>query len=89
MSKNKYSNKTNYINFRVTAAALIVGAGIMPASLRAQIISIAPATMPRIGAVDERFQETAAAPNPQSSAKKSVLVHSWVHASWHTRTRSM
>ena len=56
MGKNKYSNKTNYINFRVTAAALIVGAALLPSSLRAQVISVAPANMPRIGTVDERFQ---------------------------------
>lgn len=57
VSKNKYVTKKRYVEFRVTAAlAAIIGAGIMPASLRAQIISIAPASMPRIGTVDERFQ---------------------------------
>ena len=56
MSKNKYANKTNYINFLMTAAALIVGAAVVPFSLRAQVISVAPANMARIGTVDERFQ---------------------------------
>jgi hypothetical protein len=56
MSKNKYANKTNYINFRVIAAVLIVGAAVVPSSLRAQVNSVAPANMPRIGTVDERFQ---------------------------------
>ena len=56
MSKNKYANKTNYINLRVTAAALIIGAAVVPSSLRAQPISVAPTSMPRIGTVDERFQ---------------------------------
>ena len=56
MSKNKFANKTNYVGFRVTAAALIVGAAFVPFSLRAQVLSVAPADMPRIGTVDERFQ---------------------------------
>ena len=56
MGKNKYPNRTNRINFRVTAAALIVGAVVVPFSLRAQVITVAPANMPRIGTVDERFQ---------------------------------
>lgn len=39
-----------------TALAVLLGTGFVPASLDGQLASIAPANMPRIGKVDERFQ---------------------------------
>jgi hypothetical protein len=50
-------NKKTRMELCLSASlAALVGTGLVPASPDAQVISVAPANMPRIGTVDERFQ---------------------------------
>jgi hypothetical protein len=53
---NKMDKKTGFALCVCALLAAFVGTGLVPVSLDAQTITLAPASMPGIGRVDERFQ---------------------------------
>ena len=53
---NTKGKKTGFVLWACAPLAVLACAGLVPASLDAPAITLAPANMPRIGRVDERFQ---------------------------------
>jgi len=53
---NKRNKQAGFALWVCAPLAVFMGSGLVPASLGAQTIKLAPANMPRMGRVDERFQ---------------------------------